>query len=303
MLADAGQRHPERCAEFADARRPATESLDHRPRDRRGRHRPARRRSVRLFTIRFSIDAPAARSSQFEHSPSGALFAVRRSSSAIACSVSSSSQPPPRLIVTLCPRCRHDAWVDAHCPSCCVPAHVSPLCAARRRGCLRWRGGMTRARRPRPGRAPAAARGAARRRPSRRLHGEADAVFGDHDIADRVGLGEEDAEVGGVHPAAAVAAGGRVFGDLVAQVLPAAQGGRERGAGAARALPVVLGALGARQHRLVAPGEVHGAPEGTTSSPLDVGAERARGGVDEHHSAGAIIERRLVCAAHFSLHS
>ena len=84
---------------------------------------------------------------------------------------------------------------------------------------------------------------------ARRLHGEADAVLGDHDVADRVGLGEEDAEVGRVHPAAAVGAESGVLGDLEAEVLPAAEGGGERGPGAALALPVELGALRARTAR------------------------------------------------------
>ena len=166
------------------------------------------------------------------------------------------------------------------------PTSLSPPGAARRPGRNRWRGGTARARRPMPGRARGAARGAARRASvPADLHGVADAVLGDDDVAGGVGLGEEDAEVGRVHPAGAVGAGRGVLGHLEPQVLPAAQGGGERRAAAGLALPVELGAHGAAQHRLLAPVEVHGGAERAAGRPFDMRAERPRRGVHEQHSS------------------
>ena len=117
------------------------------------------------------------------------------------------------------------------------------------------------------------------------LHGVAHAILGDDDVAGRVSLGVEDAEVGRVQPAAAVTSGGRILGHLEAQVLPAAQGGGEARSGALGALPVVLGAHGALEHGLDVPVEVDGAIERATGRPLDVGAQGLGRGVDEQHSA------------------
>ena len=113
----------------------------------------------------------------------------------------------------------------------------------------------------------------------------ADAVFGDHGVAGRIGLGEEDAEVGRVHPAAAIGAESGVFRDLEAQVLPAAQSAGDLRARAALALPDELGPLRAAEDRLVDPVEVDSAIESATRCPLDVRAERARSGVHVQHSA------------------
>jgi len=75
------------------------------------------------------------------------------------------------------------------------------------------------------------------------LDGEADAVFGSDGVAGRVGLSKVDAEVGRVHPAAAVGAEPGVFGDLEAQVLPAAQSTRDLRTPTALAFLDKLGAL------------------------------------------------------------
>src|SRR3954467_867966 len=80
------------------------------------------------------------------------------------------------------------------------------------------------------------------------VHGGADAVLRDDDVAGGVGLRVEDAEVGRVQPAAAVDAVARVLRHLEAQVFPSAQGGSNGGAGARRAFPVEVGALRTAEH-------------------------------------------------------
>ena len=113
------------------------------------------------------------------------------------------------------------------------------------------------------------------------LHRVAHSVFGDHNVASGVGLGEEDAKVGRMHPAPAVTTGRRVLGDLKAQVLPASQGGGDGGTSALSTLPIELGAHGALEYALFFPLEVHGAVDGSPCSPLDVRAQRSRRRVHE----------------------
>src|SRR5665213_1207735 len=84
-----------------------------------------------------------------------------------------------------------------------------------------------------------------------RLHRVADPILRDNDVSDRVGLRVVDAEVRSVHPAAAVGAESGILGDFVAQVLPAAKGRGESGAGSPRTLPVILRALRTTKHGLV----------------------------------------------------
>src|SRR3954447_10055114 len=91
-----------------------------------------------------------------------------------------------------------------------------------------------------------------------RVHGVADPVLGDDDVARRIGLRVEDAEIGRVQPPAAVDTVAGVFGDLEAQVLPSAQRGSNGGTGARRAFPIEVGALRTAEHRLISPGEADG---------------------------------------------
>jgi len=108
------------------------------------------------------------------------------------------------------------------------------------------------------------------------LHGVADAVLGDDRVAEGVGLRVEDAEVRGMHPAAAVGTEAGILGHLEAQVLPPAQGAGDARAAAALALPDVLGALRPGQHRLVDPLEGQRTLQGAPGRPLDVRAECTR---------------------------
>src|SRR5690606_17184868 len=94
-----------------------------------------------------------------------------------------------------------------------------------------------------PGRAEGEVESLAHRAGVGELEGRPHAVLRDDDVAVHVSHGVEDAEVGGVRPPGAVGAVARVLGDLVAQVGPPAQGGRQLGARTLRSLPRVLGAV------------------------------------------------------------
>ena len=114
----------------------------------------------------------------------------------------------------------------------------------------------------------------------------ADAVLGHDDVAVHVGRGVEDAELGRVAPAGAVDAVAGLLGDLVAQVRPAAQGGRQARTGALGALPRVLSAVEARTGRLRRPVERGARTQHVACRPLHVGAQRARRRVHEKYTAG-----------------
>ena len=118
---------------------------------------------------------------------------------------------------------------------CVTRLEPVPLGRPRRRGAAsaparpRRRAGRSRARRPTACRAACRSRCSERRVAERGLdHRGLEPVLGDHDVAVQAGDGVEDAEVGGVGVARALGLGGRVLGDLEAQVVPAAQRGGDR---------------------------------------------------------------------------
>src|SRR5690606_30987731 len=99
-------------------------------------------------------------------------------------------------------------------------------------------------------------------------HGCAEPVFGDDHISHHIALGVEDSKVWGVHPATSITQGRGLFGDLKAQVFPAAKPGCQHRTTAHRPNPFVLSALTARQYRLSTPLEADRFAEGATGGPL-----------------------------------
>src|SRR5699024_9944890 len=74
-------------------------------------------------------------------------------------------------------------------------------------------------------------------------HRRADPILGYHDVAVHVGLSVEDPEIGGVAPPAPVATAARLFGVVIAEVDPAAQGGGDPSAGTHRPDPGHFGSI------------------------------------------------------------
>ena len=95
-----------------------------------------------------------------------------------------------------------------------------------------------------------------------------------------------DAQAGRVRPTRAVRAGRGLFGDLVAHVIPAAQGAGEPRAGTGVTGPAELGAHEAGRDGLIGPLEGHVEAQDALQGPFDVRAQRRWGGVNEHHPAG-----------------
>src|SRR5690606_16603916 len=135
-----------------------------------------------------------------------------------------------------------------------------------------------------PGRAEGEVESLAHRAGVGELEGRPHAVLRHDDVAVHVGHGVEDAEVGGVRPPGAVGAVARVLGDLVAQVGPPAQGGRQLGARTLRSLPRVLGAVQAAPGGLRGPVHGNAHAKNVPCGPLDVGAQGTRCGVHEQHT-------------------
>jgi hypothetical protein len=130
---------------------------------------------------------------------------------------------------------------------------------------------------------------------ARDLHRVPDAVLWHDDVARRVGLGEEDAELGRVHPPGPVRSGRGILAHLEPKLLPASKGRRELGSAPGLALPVELGAHETAIYRLLRPIEVHGTAERATCCPLHMRAQRPRRGMHEQHaSRGARSPRDLL---------
>jgi hypothetical protein len=104
-------------------------------------------------------------------------------------------------------------------------------------------------------------------------HRGLEAVLRDHDVAVQAGHRVVDAQLRGEREAGALAGGGRLLGDLEAQVVPAAQRRGDGRGGAGRPAPRQLGAVGAGLGGLRSPVEAHGHAEDSTHRPLDVGAQ------------------------------
>jgi hypothetical protein len=117
-------------------------------------------------------------------------------------------------------------------------------------------------------------------------HRGTQAVLRHEDVAVHPGDGVEHPECGGEGVAAAFGGGGRLLGHLETQVLPAAQGRGEGGSRPDGSAPGDLGAEGAGCHRLRRPLHGYGHAKDAGDSPLDMRAQRRRGGVDEQHSTG-----------------
>ena len=149
------------------------------------------------------------------------------------------------------------------------------------------RTGTSRARRPRACRAACRPRPPAWCRPSADFtHSGLEPVLGDHDVAVEAGDGVEDAEVGRVGEPGALAGHGGVLGDLEAEVVPAAQRGRDGSGRADVPAPGELRAVAAGGRGLRGPVEVHGSAEDSAEGPLDVRAQRGRRRVDVEHAPG-----------------
>ena len=120
------------------------------------------------------------------------------------------------------------------------------------------------------------------RRPGQR---GAQPVLADQDVAVHADGGAEEAEVRGAGVALALAAGAGLLGDLEADQPPVAQRGGHRGGRAGLALPGQLGTHRARCGRLAGPVERDAGAENPADGPLDVRAQRRRGGVDVDNTA------------------
>jgi len=101
-----------------------------------------------------------------------------------------------------------------------------------------------------------------------------DPVLGHHDVAVGAGHRGEQAEVGRVAMAHAVAAGRAVLGDLEPEPVPACQRGRDRPGGARVGMPGELGPQRARGGRLTGPWQANRRPHDSGYGPLDVRAQR-----------------------------
>ncbi len=106
-----------------------------------------------------------------------------------------------------------------------------------------------------------------------------------HDTPGGINLCVMDPQLGCVHPTPAEALRRWVLGHLEPQVLPATDGRGDRGTVTRKSAPRKLSAPCSSQSRLVLPGEVYGATNRAPDRPLQVGAQRFRGRVDEYHSA------------------
>ena len=111
-------------------------------------------------------------------------------------------------------------------------------------------------------------------------HDRPEPVLGDHDVAVGAGHRAEQAEVGRVAVAHAVAAGRAVLRHLEPEPVPAGQRGRDRARRARAGLPGELGPQRARSGRLADPRHTNGRPHNSGDGPLNVRAQRRGRGMN-----------------------
>ena len=116
--------------------------------------------------------------------------------------------------------------------------------------------------------------------PGGQHHDRPEPVLGDHDVAVGAGHRAEQAEVGRVAVAHAVAAGRAVLRHLEPEPVPAGQRGRDRSRRARAGLPGELGPQRAGSGRLADPRHTNRRPHNSGYGPLNVRAQRRGRGMN-----------------------